>query len=115
MVAAFPEALGRVDVAVSALLETVPCSSNSQYRTPHSPDRFNYYGTVSDSPRDLPHPETEDLVLTDVLFALSDPTRLAIVRELADGALEEMPCAAVGGTMPESTAPTSSRHCARPG
>jgi DNA-binding transcriptional ArsR family regulator len=58
---------------------------------------------VSDSPRDLPHPETEDLVLTDVLFALSDPTRLAIVRELADGPLEELPCAAVGGTMPKST------------
>ena len=67
------------------------------------PRSFNYYGTVSESPRDLPHPETEDMVLTDVLFALSDPTRLAIVRELADGALEEMPCAAVGGTMPKST------------
>ena len=31
------------------------------------------------------HPEVEDLVLTDVLFALSDRTRLSIVRELADG------------------------------
>ena len=58
---------------------------------------------MSDSPRELPHPETGDLVLTDVLFALSDPTRLAIVRELAEGALEETPCAAVGGTMPKST------------
>jgi DNA-binding transcriptional ArsR family regulator len=58
---------------------------------------------VTDSPRELPHPETADLVLTDVLFALSDPTRLAIVRELAAGALQETPCAAVGGTMPKST------------
>ena len=58
---------------------------------------------MNDSPRELPHPEAADLVLTEVLFALSDPTRLSIVRELAEGALEETPCAAVGGTMPKST------------
>ena len=67
------------------------------------PPRFNYSRTVTDSPRELPHPEVEDLVLTDVLFALSDPTRLAIVRELAGGDQEQTACAAVGGTMPKST------------
>lgn len=67
------------------------------------PGRSNYHRTVTESPRELPHPEVEDLVLTDVLFALSDPNRLAIVRELAAGDLEQTPCAAVGGPMPKST------------
>ena len=62
---------------------------------------FNYDGTVSS--RELPHPPTEDLVLTHVLFALSDPSRLAIVRDLARGPLDEVACAAVGGDLPKST------------
>ena len=55
------------------------------------------------STRDLPHPDTADLALTDVLFALSDPSRLAIVRDLAAGPLDEVACAAVGGDLPKST------------
>ena len=58
---------------------------------------------MADSAREMPHPEVEDLVLTDVLFALSDPTRLSIVRELADGLVSEAPCSAVGGDIPKST------------
>lgn len=53
--------------------------------------------------RELPHPDATDLVLTDVLFALSDPSRLAIVRDLAQGPLDEVACAAVGGDLPKST------------
>jgi DNA-binding transcriptional ArsR family regulator len=53
--------------------------------------------------RDLAHPDVGDLVLTDVLFALSDPVRLAIVRQLADGPAVELPCQDVGGDTPKST------------
>jgi DNA-binding transcriptional ArsR family regulator len=53
--------------------------------------------------RDLPHPDVADLVLTDVLFALSDPLRLAIVRQLADGPLAELSCQDVYRTAPKST------------
>ncbi|MFI1255517.1 ArsR/SmtB family transcription factor [Streptomyces netropsis] len=38
----------------------------------------------------LVHPDTDALVFTDVLTALSDPLRLAVVAELAEGA--EKPC-----------------------
>ncbi|MFT3803442.1 MAG: helix-turn-helix domain-containing protein [Burkholderiaceae bacterium] len=37
------------------------------------------------SSRAYPHPEVEDLTLHRVLFALSDPTRMAIVAELDRG------------------------------
>lgn len=50
----------------------------------------------------LPHPETGDITLTDVLFALSDPARLAIVRDLADGPLEMAQCGVDQG-LPKST------------
>lgn len=43
--------------------------------------------------RVLPHPATENLQLTEVLRALSDPVRLDIVTRLAGG--EEMPCMAM--------------------
>jgi DNA-binding transcriptional ArsR family regulator len=36
--------------------------------------------------RQLPHPRIEETTLCDVLAALSDPVRLAIVSRLADGA-----------------------------
>ena len=58
---------------------------------------------TSTAQRDLAHPDMADLVLTDVLFALSDPMRLAIVRQLADGPLDELPCQDVGGPAPKST------------
>ncbi|QIS20894.1 ArsR/SmtB family transcription factor [Nocardia terpenica] len=35
--------------------------------------------------RELPHPATEDIQLTQVMHALSDPARLEIVARLADG------------------------------
>lgn len=58
---------------------------------------------ASTAQRDLAHPETAELVLTEVLFALSDPMRLAIVRQLADGPLVELSCQDVGGPAPKST------------
>ncbi|WP_432932418.1 ArsR/SmtB family transcription factor [Microbispora sp. CA-135349] len=53
--------------------------------------------------RDLPHPETASLVLTDVLFALSDPSRLELVRRLTQGPLEVAACQPTGGDVPKST------------
>ncbi|MCT9934239.1 helix-turn-helix domain-containing protein [Planotetraspora sp. A-T 1434] len=58
---------------------------------------------MAGSSRELAHPDVEDLVLTDVLFALSDPSRLAIVRRLAEGSLEMVPCQEIGGEIPKST------------
>jgi DNA-binding transcriptional ArsR family regulator len=55
------------------------------------------------SSRDFAHPDTDQLVLTDVLFALSDPSRLAIVQELAAEAGRELSCQAVGGDLPKLT------------
>jgi len=40
------------------------------------------------------HPESEDITLTGVLYALSDPARLEIVRSLRDG--KEKPCGTFG-------------------
>jgi DNA-binding transcriptional ArsR family regulator len=45
----------------------------------------------------------QDLELTQVLFALSDPARLEIVRQLAAGPLTTMSCQEVGPDMPKST------------
>jgi DNA-binding transcriptional ArsR family regulator len=53
--------------------------------------------------RDLPHPLIGEVCLTDVLFALSDPQRLQIVRQLNTGPAAEVSCAAIGGEMPKST------------
>ncbi|KAA2316377.1 transcriptional regulator [Pseudooceanicola sediminis] len=52
---------------------------------------------------DLPHPACEDLILTQVLFALSDPARLDIVRQLDSGPLEMAQCCLSDPTMPKST------------
>jgi DNA-binding transcriptional ArsR family regulator len=41
--------------------------------------------TVQMALRSYPNPEAEDIRLHDVLFALSDPTRLSIAALLADG------------------------------
>jgi len=51
--------------------------------------------------RYLPMPATEELTLADVLDALADPVRLAIVRELAD--ISETPCGALDLGVSEST------------
>ena len=50
-----------------------------------------------------PHPDIADVALTDVLFALSDPARLQIVRDLADGPLEMAECGATNPALPKST------------
>jgi DNA-binding transcriptional ArsR family regulator len=51
--------------------------------------------------RTLHHPRAEEVDLTDVLHALSDPVRLEIVRLLADS--QERPCSAVEATVSKST------------
>lgn len=51
----------------------------------------------------LPHPEMSDVRLTDVLFALSDPARLDIVRELSDGPLTMAECGLTNPDLPKST------------
>ncbi len=50
-------------------------------------------------------PDTAELTLPAVLFALSDPVRLEIVRQLAIWQEGELPlvCASVGPEMPKST------------
>ncbi|PYB76941.1 ArsR/SmtB family transcription factor [Rhizobium wuzhouense] len=52
---------------------------------------------------DLPHPDRRDLRLTDVLFALSDPERLAIVRQLSSGPLDMAHCHLSDPAIPKST------------
>jgi DNA-binding transcriptional ArsR family regulator len=51
--------------------------------------------------RTLQHPAREEIQLTDVLHALSDPTRLAIVRSL-DG-IPEQPCNGLSIPVAKST------------
>lgn len=51
----------------------------------------------------LPHPDRSDLLLTDVLFALSDPDRLAVVRQLQNGPVQAASCVPTDGAMPKST------------
>lgn len=52
---------------------------------------------------DLPHPEREALELSTVLFALSDPDRLEMVRQLRDGAMDAANCNALDPAIPKST------------
>ena len=52
---------------------------------------------------ELEHPPIEDVALSDVLFALSDPARLAIVREVAPGPLDMASCGATSPDLPKST------------
>lgn len=55
------------------------------------------------SPVQLPHPDRADLTLHAVLFALSDPERLAIACQLADGPLDMASCSVIDPDMPKST------------
>ncbi len=52
----------------------------------------------------LPHPDVADLDVLDVLHALSDPTRMTIVRTLLDD--PERAC----GTFPVDVAPSTLTH-----
>jgi len=52
----------------------------------------------------LAHPDLADVALPEVLFALSDPTRLDLVRKLAArGPLTVTECQAADPTVPKST------------
>lgn len=54
--------------------------------------------------RELLHPDPADVALTDVLFALSDPARLDLVRMLAtDGPQTVANCHVVDPSAPKST------------
>ncbi|MBT9383413.1 ArsR family transcriptional regulator [Pseudooceanicola sp. CBS1P-1] len=55
------------------------------------------------SSHDLAHPQEQDLDLTQVLFALSDPGRLEIVRQLRDGPVEMAQCNLADPTVAKST------------
>jgi DNA-binding transcriptional ArsR family regulator len=63
---------------------------------------FNYYRTMSAAP-ELQHPEMSDVALTDVLFALSDPARLDLARQLVDGPMDMAACSSMGGPVPKAT------------
>lgn len=52
---------------------------------------------------DLPHPSRQDIALEGVLFALSDPERLAIARQLRAGPLDAVDCVPWDPSMPKST------------
>lgn len=51
----------------------------------------------------LPHPPMGEVTLTGILFALSDPARLEIVRELAGGPLSMAECGVTNPDLPKST------------
>lgn len=51
----------------------------------------------------LPHPEREDISLSAVLFALSDPARLEMARQLRDGPSDAVDCNALDPSIPKST------------
>jgi len=60
--------------------------------------------TAPATTRELPHPDLADMQLPAVLFALSEPARLELVRQLAtQGALTVAECQAVGPDVPKST------------
>ncbi|MBB5742892.1 DNA-binding transcriptional ArsR family regulator [Microbacterium ginsengiterrae] len=54
-------------------------------------------------PGELPHPDREDIQLTEVLFALSDPDRLTIARQLRGGPLDMAVCHTTDPDLPKST------------
>lgn len=51
--------------------------------------------------RTMKHPPIEEIVLSQILYALSDPVRLGVVRQLAENG--EATCAALDGGRPKST------------
>ena len=63
---------------------------------------FNYSRTMP-APSVLPHPARDEITLAGVLFALSDPERLAIASQLIDGPLDMASCELTDPRMPKST------------
>lgn len=61
-------------------------------------------GSGTAHPRSMPHPEPDELELTTVLFALSDPARLDLVRLIAaEGPQSVAQCHVVDPAAPKST------------
>lgn len=60
-------------------------------------------GNDTSVPLALTHPAREEFVLTQILFALSDPERLEIVRQTASGPLEMANCHLQNPHVPKST------------
>jgi len=52
---------------------------------------------------DLPHPDRDAIELSSVLFALSDPARLEVVRELREGPIDAAACTSLDPATPKST------------
>lgn len=52
---------------------------------------------------ELEHPAREAIVLEDVLFALSDPARLDLVRQLRESSLTAASCTTLDPSVPKST------------
>lgn len=52
---------------------------------------------------ELAHPDRDDIALGSVLFALSDPDRLEMVRQLRDGPMDAANCNALHPSIPKST------------
>lgn len=52
---------------------------------------------------DLEHPDRDAIVLEDVLFALSDPARLDLVRQLRSGPMAAVNCTTLDPSVPKST------------
>ena len=52
---------------------------------------------------ELPHPDREAVELAGVLFALSDPDRLDIVRQLRAGPMDAALCSTADPSIPKST------------
>ncbi len=55
------------------------------------------------APGELTHPDRDDIALSSVLFALSDPDRLEMVRQLRDGPMDAANCTALDPSIPKST------------
>lgn len=59
---------------------------------------------MASTPRDLPHPDLADVQLPTVLFALSEPARLDLVRQLAaQGPQTVAQCQTIDPDVPKST------------
>ncbi|KEP70771.1 ArsR family transcriptional regulator [Thioclava dalianensis] len=57
----------------------------------------------SDTGPNLPHPADDEIQLAKVLFALSDPGRLELVRQLQEAPLEAARCHLTDPEIPKST------------
>lgn len=55
------------------------------------------------SATELPHPDRAAIQLGDILFALSDPDRLEIARQLRGGPMDAAACVPWDPSMPKST------------